>query len=72
MGSNPDLIYANSGTALIVHAAADDMKTDPAGNLTDCPAGNLTDWRHGGRHAPIRRARVEERRTLEAARSMVH
>lgn len=28
-------IYANGGTALIIHAAADDMKTDPAGNAGD-------------------------------------
>src|SRR5688572_16486312 len=28
-------IYANGGTALIIHAAADDMKTDPSGNAGD-------------------------------------
>lgn len=32
MGAEPNSIYANGGTALAVHAAADDMKTDPAGN----------------------------------------
>ena len=32
MGSEPNSIYASSGTALMIHAAADDMKTDPAGN----------------------------------------
>jgi len=32
MGSEPNSIYANGGTALMIHAAADDMKTDPAGN----------------------------------------
>ena len=28
-------LYANGGTALVIHAAADDMKTDPAGNAGD-------------------------------------
>lgn len=28
-------LYTNGGTALIIHAAADDMKTDPAGNAGD-------------------------------------
>jgi Cu-Zn family superoxide dismutase len=28
-------IFTNGGTALVVHAAADDMKTDPAGNAGD-------------------------------------
>lgn len=32
MGSEPNSIYANGGTALMIHATADDMKTDPAGN----------------------------------------
>ena len=32
MGAEPNSIYANGGTALMIHAAADDMKTDPAGN----------------------------------------
>jgi Cu-Zn family superoxide dismutase len=32
MGGEPNSIYANGGTALMIHAAADDMKTDPAGN----------------------------------------
>ena len=35
MGSEPNSIYANGGTALLIHAAADDMKTDPAGNAGD-------------------------------------
>ena len=35
MGSEPNSIYANGGTALMIHAAADDMKTDPAGNAGD-------------------------------------
>jgi Cu-Zn family superoxide dismutase len=25
-------LYSNGGTALMIHAAADDMKTDPDGN----------------------------------------
>ena len=28
-------LYANGGTALVIHAAADDMKTDPSGNAGD-------------------------------------
>lgn len=32
MGSEANSIYAAGGTALMIHAAADDMKSDPAGN----------------------------------------
>lgn len=32
MGSEPNSIYANGGTALVIHERADDGKTDPAGN----------------------------------------
>lgn len=32
MGDGPNSIFSNGGTALVIHAAADDMKTDPAGN----------------------------------------
>ncbi len=32
-GSNS--VFANGGTAIVVHAKADDMKTDPAGNSGD-------------------------------------
>ena len=32
MGMAANSIYANGGTALMIHAAADDMKSDPAGN----------------------------------------
>ena len=32
MGAEPNSIFANGGTALMIHGAADDMKTDPAGN----------------------------------------
>ena len=32
MGAEPNSMYANGGTALIIHAGADDMKTDPDGN----------------------------------------
>lgn len=28
-------LYTNGGTALVIHAAADDMKTDPSGNAGD-------------------------------------
>jgi Cu-Zn family superoxide dismutase len=34
-GSQPNSLFANGGTALVVHANADDMKTDPAGNAGD-------------------------------------
>ena len=32
MGTDADSIFSNGGTALMIHAAADDMKSDPAGN----------------------------------------
>lgn len=32
MGSGPNSIFSNGGTALVIHAKADDMKSDPAGN----------------------------------------
>jgi Cu-Zn family superoxide dismutase len=32
MGSEANSLYANGGTALMIHGAADDMKSDPAGN----------------------------------------
>lgn len=32
MGDDSHSIYANGGTALVIHASADDMKSDPAGN----------------------------------------
>jgi Cu-Zn family superoxide dismutase len=32
MPQAPNSIFANGGTALMIHATADDMKTDPAGN----------------------------------------
>ena len=32
MGDDPHSIFSNGGTALVVHAGADDMKSDPAGN----------------------------------------
>ena len=35
MGTGANSIYANGGTALMVHASADDMKSDPAGNAGD-------------------------------------
>ncbi len=33
--SAPNSVFANGGTSIIVHAKADDMKTDPAGNAGD-------------------------------------
>jgi len=35
MGDDPHSIFSNGGTALVVHAKADDMKSDPAGNAGD-------------------------------------
>jgi superoxide dismutase, Cu-Zn family len=35
MGSDNHSVFSNGGTALVVHAKADDMKTDPAGNAGD-------------------------------------
>ena len=34
-GSQPNSLFANGGTSLVIHANADDMKTDPAGNAGD-------------------------------------
>lgn len=34
-GSEANSLFANGGTAIMVHAKADDMKTDPAGNAGD-------------------------------------
>ncbi len=34
-GSEANSLFANGGTALMIHAKADDMKTDPAGNAGD-------------------------------------
>ena len=35
LGAGANSLFANGGTALIVHEAADDMKSDPAGNAGD-------------------------------------
>jgi Cu-Zn family superoxide dismutase len=35
MGSEPNSVFTGGGTAIVVHAAADDMKTDPSGNAGD-------------------------------------
>ncbi len=35
LGMNANSVFSNGGTALIIHAGADDMKTDPAGNAGD-------------------------------------
>src|SRR6202035_4891106 len=34
-GNESHSIFSNGGTALVIHAKADDMKTDPAGNAGD-------------------------------------
>jgi len=33
--NNPHSLFSNGGTALVIHAKADDMKTDPSGNSGD-------------------------------------
>ncbi len=35
MGDDAHSVFANGGTALMIHAKADDLKTDPAGNAGD-------------------------------------
>ena len=35
MGDDDHSIYANGGTALVIHAKADDLKSDPSGNAGD-------------------------------------
>jgi Cu-Zn family superoxide dismutase len=34
-GAGSHSIFSNDGTALVIHAKADDLKTDPAGNAGD-------------------------------------
>jgi superoxide dismutase, Cu-Zn family len=35
LGEGADSVFSNGGTALVIHAKADDMKSDPAGNAGD-------------------------------------
>jgi Cu-Zn family superoxide dismutase len=35
LGSDSHSLYSNGGTSLVIHAKADDQKTDPAGNSGD-------------------------------------
>jgi len=35
LGTDSHSLYANGGTSLVIHAQADDMKTDPSGNSGD-------------------------------------
>jgi superoxide dismutase, Cu-Zn family len=35
LGDGANSVFSNGGTALVIHAKADDMKTDPAGNAGD-------------------------------------
>jgi len=34
-GSDSHSLFSNGGTAIVIHASADDMKTDPSGNSGD-------------------------------------
>jgi len=35
LGDDSHSLFSNGGTALVIHAKADDMKSDPAGNAGD-------------------------------------
>jgi Cu-Zn family superoxide dismutase len=35
LGTDPHSLFSNGGTALMIHAQADDLKSDPAGNAGD-------------------------------------
>jgi Cu-Zn family superoxide dismutase len=35
LGEGANSVFANGGTALMIHAKADDLKSDPAGNAGD-------------------------------------
>jgi Cu-Zn family superoxide dismutase len=35
LGAGANSLFTNGGTALVIHAKPDDMKTDPAGNAGD-------------------------------------
>jgi Cu-Zn family superoxide dismutase len=35
LGAGDHSVFTGGGTALVIHAKADDMKTDPAGNAGD-------------------------------------
>jgi superoxide dismutase, Cu-Zn family len=35
LGNDSHSVFSNGGTALVIHAKADDMKSDPAGNAGD-------------------------------------
>ena len=35
LGNDSHSLFSNGGTSLVIHAKADDQKTDPAGNAGD-------------------------------------
>jgi Cu-Zn family superoxide dismutase len=35
LGDGENSVFANGGTALVIHAKADDLKSDPSGNAGD-------------------------------------
>jgi len=41
LGDGPNSVFANGGTALVIHEKADDMKTDPSGNSGPRIAGGV-------------------------------
>jgi Cu-Zn family superoxide dismutase len=49
-GRGPNSVFTNGGTTLMIHAAADDMKTDPAGNAgARIACGTIMNAAAGGR-----------------------
>jgi len=53
LGTEAHSLYSNGGTSLVLHAKADDMKTDPPGNAGDRIACGLCEvaldgWRWAG------------------------
>ncbi len=48
LGKGANSVFANGGTALMLHAAADDMKSDPAGNAGARVACGVITNQHAG------------------------
>lgn len=49
LGTGDNSLFSNGGTALVIHAGADDMKTDPSGNAGDRIACGTITSAHAGR-----------------------
>ena len=61
----PNSLFDNDGSALVIHAKADDYKTDPAGNAGDRIACGVIQQSGGGRRSAARR---RQRRGNDLAR----